>query len=169
MLTVVLHFQRDPSGRATCQGSKEKIPKGELRISVSNDTGDMVITKHWKLNYFKMPRKFGKMEVDEFVENEVTIKEEDGIELDDILKLLRSAPDNLKAAKLKKANPTKSEETMSLMDKVKAASETKGGGEPKAKKVKTELPSSDFDQLVTEYKKLVADKPKVEELKDYLR
>ncbi|CAJ1936738.1 unnamed protein product [Cylindrotheca closterium] len=160
-------INRAPSGRATCQGSKEKIAKGDIRMSVSNDTGDMVITKHWKLDYFKMPRKFANMDVDDFVENEVTIKEEDEIELDEVLRLLRAAPDNLKN---KKASPKKGgdgDDQPTLMDKIKAAAET-SQDEPMAKKVKTELPA-DFDQLVEEYKKLIADKPKVEALKDYLR
>jgi len=138
-------------------------------MSVSNETGEMTFVKHWKLDYFKIPRKFGNIEIDEFVENEVVIQEEDDIELDEVLRLLRAAPDNLKAAKKKKANPKKEggDDEPTLMDKIKAAAEA-SEEEPKKKKVKKELPA-DFDQLVAEYKKLMADKPKVEGLKDYLR
>lgn len=136
-------------------------------MSVSNKTSqDMTITKHWKLDYFKLPRKI-KTSIEEFVEHEVTI--EDDIEMEEVLKLMNKAEANVAAAKKKKATKKdEDDDDMTLMDKIKQAADGKSEDEPPTKKVKTELPS-DFDQLVQAYQKLTSQKRTVEVLKDYLR
>lgn len=138
-------------------------------MSVSSEAKEgMIISKHWKLEYFKLPRKFQKLTPEEFIE-EAEVVLGDDIEMEEVLRLLNAASDNVAAAKKgggAKAKKDPDDET--LMDKIKAAAAQASEEEPKKKKPKTELPA-DFDRLVEEYKKLVEEKKTLDVLKDYLR
>jgi hypothetical protein len=144
-----------------------------MRMCVSSEgSGDYNIVKYHHVGCFKLPRKLKHMSVEEFLIDEVTDNSDDISILEDegkrteVIRLIEAAAANI--TKKKKAGKADADSTIMGMIK-KAASDAADG--PKKKKQKTEDGGSDtdFDSLVKEYNAIMATKPNVDTLKDFLR
>ncbi len=128
---------------------------------------DFAFSSSHKVSCFKIPRKLVSqgVTVEDFVEDYLM---DDGTILVDrkneILAMLREAATKKKTKA--KANP-KSDDSDSIMDRLKIATAESEGDEPPKKKVKRSAEDEEFKSMLKVYKKYYKDK--VAELKDILR
>ena len=159
--------QYAPSGRASCKKCKEKIEKGDIRMTASKPgNGDFLMDMHYHPACFPIPKKYAQN-----MENFLTdvVFDKDNIlpdKLDEILAARASKKAEAKAVKTKNALLAKLDEALKNQEKENGGDDVKGE-EPSKKKLKTEQNGENFEELVQVYK--AHHTKKNDELKEILR